>query len=325
MGTGFSVALKNHGRAGAWGSPSCGHPAHPAGPAQAAALTLLLRGCRLSAPDSPGPGAAPPGMWATATADSPGSPRCPHPAPCHRAPAQSQHRTRLNDISHEGKAGHRGHLEPWLPLLGPPQGGTALATPDRRGRWASGHESDDYELPGRGLVSPRSLSPHGTDAMVVPREEPSPARPAHSLYHMCLGLTGFPVTEKTRGLALGPSTSLNPLQGQALPSTNNTSEDGQGHAGFTAWAGQGGDADITGTRQRGDGLTACLLSRPPPPADSAQQLHTVQAAEGSGWLEAICKQGPGGGRAACRSPAGRPLTGNSQSLWPGLAGCRHCS
>lgn len=32
MGTGFSMALKNHGGAGAWGSHSCGHPAHPAGP-----------------------------------------------------------------------------------------------------------------------------------------------------------------------------------------------------------------------------------------------------------------------------------------------------
>lgn len=139
-------------------------------------------------------------MWAPPAPAAAGQPRkpCPpprtgpHQAPCPLPPAQSQHMTRLNDISlMRERPGTRGHLEPWSPLLGPPQGGTALATPGHRGRWASGHESDDYELLGHGLVSPRSLCPHSTR---TPRwftgrslsgrpHHPAPARPAQSLYH----------------------------------------------------------------------------------------------------------------------------------------------
>lgn len=170
--------------------------------------------------------------------------------------------TRLNDISlMRERPGTRGHLEPWSPLLGPPQGGTGLATPGHRGRWASGHELDDYELPGHGLVSPRSLCPHSTRTPRWFTGRSLSGRPAqrrvfitHPGRH-----TGFPVTEKTRGLALGPSASLQhpqspPLRAQALPSISNMSEDGWGHAGFTARAEQGGDADVTGTMLCGNGL-----------------------------------------------------------------------
>lgn len=233
---------------------------------------------------------------------------------------------------------------------------------------------------------------------------PAPARPAQSLYHTSREAHRVSCHRKDKGLALGPSASLQhpqnpPLRAQALPSISNMSEDGWGHAGFTAWAEQGGDADVTGTMLCGNGLgdplntgdyvtakyrsvhvledtgvcgtraahreiqphytlgpltslrlggvspssptwspaghpeplegrrgaylqsggrkdvaparlsiwghTACLLSWPPPPADSTAAPHCA-VADGSGWLEAICKQGPGGGRAARLGPGWRP-------------------
>lgn len=88
---------------------------------------------------------------------------------------------------------------------------------------------------------------------------PAPARPAQSLYHTSREAHRVSCHRKDKGLALGPSASLQhpqnpPLRAQALPSISNTSEDGRGHAGFTAWAEQGGDADVTGTMLCGNGL-----------------------------------------------------------------------
>lgn len=94
MGTGHSMALKNHGRAGAWGSHSGGHPLTLQGPdRRPRALTLLLRGCRLSALDIPGlgqPHQACGHLLHRQLMDSPGNPPHHHGqartklrAPCH--------------------------------------------------------------------------------------------------------------------------------------------------------------------------------------------------------------------------------------------------
>lgn len=109
------------------------------------------------------------------------------------------------------RLGTRGHLEPWLSLLGPPHGGSALATPDYRDGLLATNQMN-MSPTGHGLVPPRpsvhtALGHHGRSrgkaSVGGHAAQPPPAQ--HGLYHTFLGRTQGFLSQK-RGLALGAST-----------------------------------------------------------------------------------------------------------------------
>lgn len=99
------------------------------------------------------------------------------------------------------RLGTGGHLEPWVSLLGPPHGGSALATPDYRDGLLATNQMN-MRPTGHGLAPHVPLSTQrgrsrGKASAGGQAAQPPPAQ--HGLYHTFPGHTQGFLSQKRKG------------------------------------------------------------------------------------------------------------------------------